>query len=100
MTRSLGQVAYEARWFFKRSLRRWSDERLDTQRRYEEAAHAVVAANSTDCLHSDAVVYEGRPPALSPPSQLLFRLFWCRACGALRHDYGSQCGPWLAPRRL
>ena len=43
--KSLGQIAYEARWRLapsRSTSHLWHTERLDTQRRYEEAAQAVA----------------------------------------------------------
>ena len=91
MTRTLGQVAYEARWFFKRNLRLWAHEKHDTQRRYEEAAQAVLVANTASCEHAHSIIFQ-----LHTPEEPEVCLRWCHACGAHRLAQGA----WILPRRL
>lgn len=93
MTRSAGQIAYEARWFFKRNLRRWADERTETQRRYEEAAQAVL---TMPCEHEHATLFQLH----APNDPKVHRIFSCHECGALRLDHGALQGPWILPRRM
>ena len=92
MTRSPGQVAYEARWFARRD-RQWHRESLETQRRYEEAAQAVLAA---PCTHEHATLFQLH----APNDPKVHRLFSCHECGTLRLDHGALQGPWILPRRM
>ena len=87
MTRSLGQVAFEARWAFAPNKHAWSHVLHETQRRYEEAAQAVL---TEPCDHVMPIIYQLKSPDL-------VRLFWCRGCGAHCLVFGARQADWVKP---